>query len=567
MKKKVAILMIVLAAPALAEKASMPDFSAGEVTPRIFGRTNTQKFYSGVRLLENMFVWPHGPVEKRPGTYYVSEVTTLITTPAVPGTPDTPGTYTLMSVSENGSIFQIPLFDQVIQSLNVGDTAKNIGGGVVGLPMSGHPFLVGQTVLITNTIAYDGTKTVQSGTTTSEVRINATYIPETFTGSEILVGVIPSLPASAGRMDSDSSNNIFYGHNYSSSTWITKIEPNGVEHTDSVVFSTLPPVPSVAACMGLKLSADYGDLYTLVSGIYKFDLSDGSETWFVGSVGSFDLDVDSSDRTYVSVSAGLDNNVNQFASADGAETVLTLMGEFAAGATAQFSTVYDVHVDDALGLVMQGGIQRGLVAGDETTLYNFSVRTFNDASGDQAQPGGTFIQSGVVDTTYIIGVGMITSNGSNIYVLSYTPTPTLYKYSWDGTSLSQVASAAAPSHASGIFFDIYGNLICINNNGTDVDVVWFFDTDLTFLTKIDNMSATMLDTWLAAVGSTWQSGNAVFNGGITTPGVPSVPGTTRAINTSGDEAPARLFSFAAVVGDGRIIEAGDQYFTFYKDVP
>ncbi len=70
--KKMMLLIALMCIPVLAEKASMTNFSSGEVTPRVFGRTDTRQFYSGVRLLENMFVKPLGPVQKRPGTYYVS---------------------------------------------------------------------------------------------------------------------------------------------------------------------------------------------------------------------------------------------------------------------------------------------------------------------------------------------------------------------------------------------------------------------------------------------------------------------------------------------------------------
>jgi len=50
----------------------MSSFNAGELTPRLYGRTDIRKYYSGCRELENMFVRPLGPVEKRPGTYYIA---------------------------------------------------------------------------------------------------------------------------------------------------------------------------------------------------------------------------------------------------------------------------------------------------------------------------------------------------------------------------------------------------------------------------------------------------------------------------------------------------------------
>ena len=40
------------------------------------GRTDFQKYFSGCTVLENFVVLPHGPVTRRPGTYFVSEIKT-----------------------------------------------------------------------------------------------------------------------------------------------------------------------------------------------------------------------------------------------------------------------------------------------------------------------------------------------------------------------------------------------------------------------------------------------------------------------------------------------------------
>jgi hypothetical protein len=72
MKKKLIILIIcLLPIAAGAATAIMSSFNAGEVSPRLYGRTDIRKYYSGCRELENMFVRTLGPVEKRPGTYYI----------------------------------------------------------------------------------------------------------------------------------------------------------------------------------------------------------------------------------------------------------------------------------------------------------------------------------------------------------------------------------------------------------------------------------------------------------------------------------------------------------------
>ena len=50
------------------------NFTAGEFSPALFGRTDLSKYYSACETLENMITLPHGPAFRRPGTYFVREV-------------------------------------------------------------------------------------------------------------------------------------------------------------------------------------------------------------------------------------------------------------------------------------------------------------------------------------------------------------------------------------------------------------------------------------------------------------------------------------------------------------
>lgn len=70
MKRLIIILMTPCAV--FAASAIMNSFESGEITPRLYGRTDVWTHYSACRILENMFVKPLGPVEKRPGTYYIA---------------------------------------------------------------------------------------------------------------------------------------------------------------------------------------------------------------------------------------------------------------------------------------------------------------------------------------------------------------------------------------------------------------------------------------------------------------------------------------------------------------
>ena len=53
---------------------SVPSFTAGQLSPRMEGRTDFQKYFSSGKKINNFVVQPHGPVTRRPGTHYVAEV-------------------------------------------------------------------------------------------------------------------------------------------------------------------------------------------------------------------------------------------------------------------------------------------------------------------------------------------------------------------------------------------------------------------------------------------------------------------------------------------------------------
>ena len=51
-------------------------FVAGELSPRLTGRTDLQKYFQGCETLENFLIHPHGGATRRPGTRVVAEVKT-----------------------------------------------------------------------------------------------------------------------------------------------------------------------------------------------------------------------------------------------------------------------------------------------------------------------------------------------------------------------------------------------------------------------------------------------------------------------------------------------------------
>jgi len=52
----------------------LTNFTGGELSPRLDGRTDITKYSSGCSTLENLVVYPHGAAARRPGTTFVAEV-------------------------------------------------------------------------------------------------------------------------------------------------------------------------------------------------------------------------------------------------------------------------------------------------------------------------------------------------------------------------------------------------------------------------------------------------------------------------------------------------------------
>lgn len=52
---------------------SMTNFTSGEMSPRLEGRTDLSKYFNGCRRLENFHVHPHGGITRRPGFRFVAE--------------------------------------------------------------------------------------------------------------------------------------------------------------------------------------------------------------------------------------------------------------------------------------------------------------------------------------------------------------------------------------------------------------------------------------------------------------------------------------------------------------
>ena len=52
----------------------LSNFTGGEFSPSLYGRTDLAKYYNACKLLENYLIKPQGGAVRRPGTYYVADV-------------------------------------------------------------------------------------------------------------------------------------------------------------------------------------------------------------------------------------------------------------------------------------------------------------------------------------------------------------------------------------------------------------------------------------------------------------------------------------------------------------
>jgi hypothetical protein len=451
----------------------------------------------------------------------------------ISGTPDipaVPGTYTYIIVGENGDIWGIPVTDRVMLNLDVGGEARNIGSGRVGIPYHNNPFAEGHTVTITGTTNYNGNFVLQEGTSTSEMVILDTYVAETFDGTETVARRIAT-SASAGRLVVDSTGpppNIWFGHNFASSTIVTKIEADETLVTDGLTWPTV--LVAGDQCTGLAMTANKQQLYVLLKGtargeVIKFDLSTGAALWNDATLGSnsgYDLAIDAAGNAYTAVAG---NGIEQFASADGARTILTNMGE--AGDALIVEAIFATLVDDDMGIVIGGGhMYCGTAAypAKQALMYNLCVRKFDDSAGAQLKVGTPYID-GALTRLPTIGTGNIVTSDPYIFVLA---NDVLHKIEWDSdaSKLTIIKSVSTATNSCGLMLDLWGNVVVVNQSSPapyQDDVLWYYDQDLAYLSKNEGMASGMLNTWNAAIGGAWIGGIGFANGTLGTPLIPGTP--------------------------------------------
>lgn len=420
------------------------------------------------------------------------------------GSSPTATTYTMMVFADTSNVWGVPLGDVAMLGTPSGD-ANDIGGGLVGIPYTGHPFDVNDTVVISGTTNYNGTFALDSSTSTNELVITDTYAAENFdAGNARVCRFIQNLPIGSGRVAVDSSGTIYYGGprtpNGDLGTGyyhVTKIETDGT--ITKGVFANGWGAAGYNSWGTVDLETfsatdgnDYLYIYNIVTGptdygyMYKIDLGDGSLKWRTevadraGNPNN-DIDVDDDGNVY----AVGNGDVIQWDADDGSQTVI-----------GTDTGTYALLVNSTLDLIVCGG--SGSLP---NTLYAYTL-------------DGTGTDSEQIGTGFIVR-GSLACDDEFLFVMGYeSGTTKIWKYSWDGTDLVEVGEVdTGISTADGIFIDPFDNIVVVEVDNTVFPN--YYSKALVSLGTIDYFKSNMLTGWNNAVGGNWTGGSSVPNGAST----------------------------------------------------
>ena len=546
--RKILSLILFISAASASASIFLNSFNSGQLSKDMKQRHDLDRTAMGSEELTNILIRPQGMAFRRPGTEFIATGAGTYT-PPVDEIPAIPATYKFTYISENASIWGMPVGDGEMAGLDAGGVAVDVGGGVVGLPFAGHPFTIGESIQITGTTNYDGSATVGVGTTEDQLQITSGYTAETFDGTEHIIKLIGSLNSGGGDMVQDSDGNMYFGHSLTHNDgdnknyYITRISPDGTLTYDYDFLNTSWDWGSGRIINGIAIDDTYLYFWIEIDGptdygyMNKWNLDTKARLWEADgqSWPGYSMAIDSEGNAYASSATYF---LMKFASANGSVTP-----EIGA------QGVYDVVIDEDIGVILSahGGTSGQLRAINMDTSSKTAVTVGNSA----------------------LGTGHVVTDGSFIYALGYiSGTPTLYKITWDGTTLAIDSSAAGPTYGVGLYIDLYGNIVVVNQDWTTTqnDLLYFYDTGLNYIGKISNLSSgAPLRTWDSSAGGSWIQGNAVFDGDLGTPGTAGVPGSWSYSGLDpNDRDCIRLIPFEYAVNDAYVLELGHEYIGFLR---
>ncbi len=444
-------------------------------------------------------------------------------------------TYKQTYVSTNGVLYGIPFNpdNTDIRRINNGGVAVDYPGGIVGIPFSSQPWKAGDNINITGTSNYGGDHTLTSGTTGSELRFTDTFVAETFDGTETVVEKLSSgVPAGAGRGTQDFDGNIYIGHNFDTTSCISRLQTDGeLDQT----FITSTSFGGADTITGMELSEDGNFLYAYESvghSLHKFNLSNGDEEWVTLLSGVFSLDIAVSDEGIVYVPSVTLGAIQGAATVD-SDGIANIIPN----TTNDFNL--SVQISEELRLVFMGGDQSAILEDD----LEGNLQIINMDSGEviKWKLGGTFFDVALWKT-HAIQTSGIAIKGNFVYVMTAGK---IYKI--DGRLINALDPDIAivkqidrPDDSLEIFFDIFGRLILTrgDSTGSTDDAFYIYDDDLDLLSQISGLSDSLFQ---ASALSAVITDSGLFH----FPGI--VPHTTT--TTTSREATGKCTSVAVIPGE------------------
>jgi hypothetical protein len=290
-------IFLYLALFSLGDYTQQNNFTGGQYSPLMEARTDFEKYKTGLRQLENMIPRPQGDVSKRPGTKYIDVVRDVDFTRII--------TRQNVFMAEGNDL---RVMTSITGKRLLGD-ARNIGGGLVGLPCEGHEFSSGDTIQIAGTTNYDtvsGTPaTVHATTTTDEIVITGGFAAETFDGTPVVMlyfeDYFDNTVSGGGSCQLDNYMYVPCGYDAGSPTCIVRV--NMTDYTLESDWASAPPSGWTVGQSGWRVRPVGDYLYLACNDpqrIYKYDTS-GNCIWeFTGTstLKSYDMDVDINGRVY-----------------------------------------------------------------------------------------------------------------------------------------------------------------------------------------------------------------------------------------------------------------------------
>mgnify|MGYP003649588819 CR=1 FL=1 len=262
------------------------NFTAGEVSPRIFGRVDLKKYANGASLLENSMILMHGGAMRRSGTRFVKEVKDSSKTTRLKNFEFS--TYQSYILELGDQYIRFFKDRGQIESTKTISGAANNGSGLVRITATAHGYSTGNTVTISGVV---GTTEANGTHVITVISVNTfDLVGSSFSnaytsgGSAVAIVEIPTSYLEAEIFDlrfAQSADTLFTVRENHEPAKLTR-----TSHTDwsinDIEFQDGPFLELNTTATTLGLSATTGSVTVTASAVVGINSGDGFKTTDVG---------------------------------------------------------------------------------------------------------------------------------------------------------------------------------------------------------------------------------------------------------------------------------------------